>query len=303
MISGHHFKRIGDQRRLQAAQAERNRQGLASLLSRHVVERFARLSSLAVSVRPLVPSRSGEDDDPSADPVHPACTEHRGCAYCRESWQLHLAELTRYPHTHWHKCDYGRFCAQVPVVYQERCVAALTLACPATADETEFEHQLDILDALARQFVAEQAAFLGELLHVEHVPEEVKVPPGGNADKPDRKTPTHPQVLRALQYIEEHLSDPELTVSQIAKALEIHPNYLGSLFADQVGKRMNRFITARRVDLAKTLLATTDWQVKRIAQKTGHANMAWFCHLFNTSTGFTPLGYRNRAKRSPQASR
>ena len=51
---------------------------------------------------------------------------------------------------------------------------------------------------------------------------------------------------------------------------------------------MNRFITARRVERAKTLLATTHWQIKEIARATGHANANWFCHLFRLSTGLTP---------------
>jgi AraC-like DNA-binding protein len=294
VISGHHFKRIQDRRRPQSARVERNREGLVSLLNKHVVERFAQLSSWVVNVRLLIPSGLDDGEDGPPDPCHPSCAEHDGSDYCRESWQLHLAELTRAPETHWHRCDYGRYCAQVPIVCQGRCVAALTLACSATVDEAEFERQLDLLDALARQFVAEEAAFLGEFLQGEQVTEVVNMPAVTCARVAEESGPSHPQVIRAMRYIEEHLSDPSLTVARIAEILDIHPHYLSSLFASQVGRRMNRFITSRRMELAKTLLSTTAWQVKRIARETGHANTAWFCHLFGECTGATPREYRDR---------
>jgi transcriptional regulator GlxA family with amidase domain len=58
---------------------------------------------------------------------------------------------------------------------------------------------------------------------------------------------------------------------------------------------MGWFIASRRVELAKTLLATTDRQIKYIAHETGHANPNWFCHVFNVHTGLTPGEYRRRS--------
>ena len=63
---------------------------------------------------------------------------------------------------------------------------------------------------------------------------------------------------------------------------------------------MSRYIAVRRVELAKTLLVTTDWQIKRIARETGHANPTWFSHVFGVHTGCTPGEHRRRARLEQQ---
>jgi AraC-like DNA-binding protein len=55
---------------------------------------------------------------------------------------------------------------------------------------------------------------------------------------------------------------------------------------------MSHFITLRRIDLAKDLLRSTDWQIKRIAHSCGFANPSWFSYVFKDQTGTTPGAYR-----------
>jgi AraC-like DNA-binding protein len=195
-------------------------------------------------------------------------------------------------------CDHKRFCAVVPVVYQGRCLAAVKLASPVSMGEEEFERHVELMDLLVRDFSLSQADFLACVLRDTVAaagpdPSTPGVPPELGAWK---GAGTHPQILRALEHIDEHLCDPKLTVARIARELDIHPYYLSHLFADQVGQRMSRLIAAKRVELAKTLLATTHWQIKRIAHETGHANPNWFSHVFSIHTGVTPSAYRRRTR-------
>jgi AraC-like DNA-binding protein len=224
--------------------------------------------------------------------------EFAGSAYCRESWLLHLAELRRQPEGLWHKCDHGRFCALVPVACDGRCLAAIKLVCLGTMPEETFERNLELLEFLVREVMASEADFLaGQLAPDQRAPEPTAAP-AHRTGKPRQELPNHPRVRKALEYIEEHLSDPKLTVGHIALGLNINADYLAHLFATQVGERMSQYIAARRVELAKTLLATTDWQIKRVAGETGHANPRWFSHVFHTHTGLTPGDYR-RGNRGP----
>jgi AraC-like DNA-binding protein len=187
-------------------------------------------------------------------------------------------------------------CALVPVVYHERCLAVVRLVCPASFVEENFERHVELLDVLVKGFVISEADFLGQLMRPEGAAVELGAPPSLSTGSPVEQRPSHPQVLRALQYIEDHLSDPKLTVGGVAHKLDLHPDYLSHLFAEQVGQRMSRFIAARRVERAKTLLATTDWQVKRIARETGHANPNWFCHVFSVHIGLAPGRYRRESR-------
>jgi AraC-like DNA-binding protein len=256
-----------------------------------VLTPFARLSDARFA--PVVLDVSTPNsDDPPANPGHPACAEHADSDYCRESWQLHLAELSRRPRSHWHRCDKDRLCAIVPIVTRGRCVAAVKIACRASMAEEDFARQVEILDLLAREFADKHDQALAPFV-------PASAPASRSQEEYRERTPTHPRILRAIRAIEAQLADPGLTVWRIAREMGIDPSYLGHLFVEQVGQRMSRFIALRRMELARKLLATTDWQIKRIAHETGHANPNWFCYVFRAVTGQTPGGYRKRAHDHP----
>lgn len=291
-MSGHYFKSLRGRRDDHNLAIRADREELVRLLSIAVVDPFARMTEDRVSAT-VIPLKSvADDDEPTANPGHPACAEYAGSDYCRESWEFHLAELAHRPHSHWHQCDYDRLCAIVPVVYRRCCFAAVKVACAASMAEEDFEHCVEILDSLVRGFVVAQADFLNRMLRSEPAGTETDEALDRDGVDAGEPRPDHPQVQRAIQYIKEHLSDPKLSVGRIARELGIHPNYLSQIFADQAGQRMRQYIAARRVDLAKTLLTDTDYQIKRIAHETGHANHNWFCYVFRMCTGLTPGAYR-----------
>ncbi len=260
----------------------------------HITARFARLSSLSVLGIPLDLDSLEAAEDPPPNPSHPACAEFADTDYCQESWQLHIAELQRCPETFWHKCEYGRFCALVPLVFRDRCLAVFKMVCPDTFTEEKFEQQVGILDVLVDHVALSEGESLARLLHDDHAPRRAEGPaPTDEAANPDLKA-GHAKVLSALKYIDAHLADPKLSVRGIALAHDIHPDYLAHLFAGQVGERMSRYIAARRIERAKNLLLATDWQIKRIAHEAGYANANWFSHVFGVQTGLTPGDYRRR---------
>ena len=267
---------------------------LLELLGEQVINRFAHMSMTDVQAVALAVSEPN-DEDPPPNPSHPACLEFASSDYCRESWQLHLVKLKRRPETHWGTCQYQRICAMIPIVCETRCVAAVKLAGPASLDKSEFKRIVEIMELLARDFVASHAGFLKRVpggTTVEETSEALAERKEGNPAAP---SPTNPQVVRALEHIAAHLSDPRLTVARAAAELGLCPTYLSEIFAEQMGQRMSRFIASQRIEMAKKLLSTTDWQVKRIAMETGHANPNWFCHVFSVHTGLTPGEYRAAA--------
>ncbi len=299
MDSRHFLHRKNQPRTKRKAAGRPTVAGLLELLGDQVVDRLARMGLARIQAVALVVGEPNEEE-PVPNPSHPACREFSSSDYCRESWQLHLAKLKRRPETHWGVCQHDIFCAIIPVVCEQRCLAVIKLAGPASLDKAEFARLVELLEVLVKDFTTCHAEFLRRV-------------PGGltaNARVHHTRTadhdgglnphPAHPQVRRALDYIAMHLSDPRLTVAHAASVLGVCPTYLSEIFVEHTGHRMSRFIAARRVELAKELLATTDWQIKRIALETGHANPNWFCHIFSAHTGVTPSEYRAvaRAQRS-----
>jgi len=178
----------------------------------------------------------------------------------------------------------------VPVVWRDRPVAACKLVCSGDLAADAFEHHVELLEVLIETFQTKH----GELLAL------VAGGPGAHAEAlPAAGSPqgvTHSQVRNALEYIEAHLADPKLSVAGIAADLRINSTYLSHLFAEQVGVRMGRYIVQRRIELAKKLLTTNSWQIKRVAYESGHKNADWFSQVFHAHVGMTPGEYRRSAR-------
>ena len=162
--------------------------------------------------------------------------------------------------------------------------------------EEDFEKQLTLLDILVRDFARANAGFGDRLACRDEQASQLETAAHPQSQDRGSRQPDHPQVLAAIRHIEEHLRDPKLTVGCIGRALAIDPNYLSHLFAEQVNVRMSRYITIRRMDLAKTLLATTLSQIKQISLECGFANPNWFCHVFRTHTGDAPGTFRRKSR-------
>lgn len=295
-----HFKRIQHRRPTRKTVGQPNYEAFLALLHNCIVEPFHRISGLEALLVPLGLGCLEEMEDSPSNPGHAACAKFAGTDYCQKSWKSYLAELKHRVDIIWHKCDYHMLCALVPVVYNGRCPAVFQLVCPESIGEDCFKQHIELLDILIENLVSCEADFLAKVFPPEKASINCKGPSLRKSNKPAEKPPSHPQVLRSLEYIEAHFCDPRMTVGRIALALDIHPDYLAHLFNAQVGQRMSRYIADRRLERAKELLSTTGWQIKRIALETGHANRNWFSHVFAIRTGLTPSEYQQKAREQSQ---
>jgi AraC-like DNA-binding protein len=82
------------------------------------------------------------------------------------------------------------------------------------------------------------------------------------------------------------------TVSYIAKALNVSPNYLSRLLNLLTGQSTKQFIHDKLMDLAKEKLSTTDLSVSEIAYALGFEHPQSFSKLFKAKTHVSPLEFR-----------
>ncbi len=82
------------------------------------------------------------------------------------------------------------------------------------------------------------------------------------------------------------------TVQDIAKALNVSPNYLGSLLKILTGQSTQQHIHDKLIELAKEQLSTTELSVSEIAYALGFEHSQSFSKLFKTKTTFSPLAFR-----------
>ena len=273
-------------------------EGLLARLSKTVTERFERISGLTVLIVPIGLPGVAKDESERPQPGYPACAQFAGTACRQESWRAHVAKLKHQPEVHWHHCDDGKLCAVVPLVWQRRCLVACVLVCPDSKQTDAFEMHVELLDVLIENFVLKESELLARIAPSSDPQGDAEPSPGDEAEPSSRARPDHPQVRAALNYIKKHLTDSSMTVARIARDLDVNATYLAHLFSLQVGVRMSRYIAGRRIELAKTLLASTSWQIKRVAYETGHGNPYWFSEVFREHTGMTPTKFRQDARSS-----
>jgi YesN/AraC family two-component response regulator len=76
--------------------------------------------------------------------------------------------------------------------------------------------------------------------------------------------------------------------------MNLHPNYISSLFKKETGHTFVNYLNMLRIKEAqKLLLAQRDLPVCAIGQQVGYDNKHYFTKVFKKYTGTTPGAYRN----------
>lgn len=83
------------------------------------------------------------------------------------------------------------------------------------------------------------------------------------------------------------------TAQQIAKSLNISPNYLGSLLKTLTGQTTQQHIHNKLIEKAKEKLSTTNLSISEIAYELGFEHPQSFSKLFKIKTNVSPLEFRH----------
>lgn len=99
-----------------------------------------------------------------------------------------------------------------------------------------------------------------------------------------------------LKFIE---SAPELrlSVAEMAAAVHLSPFHFSRAFTRTVGQSPHAFLTLRRVERAKLLIARGEMSLSSIATHVGFRTHAHFTSVFSRLVGMTPSRYRQTVSR------
>ena len=95
------------------------------------------------------------------------------------------------------------------------------------------------------------------------------------------------------QIISELFQEP-LAISEIARRVNLHPNYAMTLFRKQTGMTLNVYLTRQRIAHAQRLLATTTLSILEIAEESGFHSVSRFYEAFKAESSCTPHQFRRR---------
>lgn len=98
---------------------------------------------------------------------------------------------------------------------------------------------------------------------------------------------------KTLQYIDQNLSDSNLSLKSIAKNyLFMNVDYVSKQFMKQTGIKFSTYLANARIDKAKELLLDSSNSIYTVAEEVGFGNNPqYFSQIFKKSTGMTPTAY------------
>jgi AraC family transcriptional regulator len=99
------------------------------------------------------------------------------------------------------------------------------------------------------------------------------------------------RLKRVLDHIDANLFEP-LALSDLAAEACLSPFHFSRLFKEATGSSPQRYVTDRRVEAAKTALASAEVSLIDIALDQGFGSLDNFIRVFRKATGETPARYR-----------
>ncbi|MBT1182372.1 AraC family transcriptional regulator [Bifidobacterium sp. CP2] len=109
---------------------------------------------------------------------------------------------------------------------------------------------------------------------------------GGPSDQRDRIV-----VLEMTGMVQSRFAEP-LGLDDIARSGAVSRSRCCALFRRYVGRTPNEYLTERRLEEAKRLLAGTDGAVAEVARACGFSSSSYFISVFRKRLGMTPNAYR-----------
>ncbi|MFD3261126.1 response regulator [Paenibacillus lentus] len=102
-------------------------------------------------------------------------------------------------------------------------------------------------------------------------------------------------VIKAVQYIEEHISDV-LTIKEVAQQVHLNPSYFSVLFKEEAGLTFIDYVTQLRMKKAKELLKGSNLSLDAISEQIGLQTTSYFIRMFKKFESMTPKQYRDQVK-------
>ncbi len=100
---------------------------------------------------------------------------------------------------------------------------------------------------------------------------------------------------RAKSFVEANIHEP-LSLTDVAAELGVSPSRLSHLFRDKAGITFSRWLTEKRVQRAKDLIAREDVSMLALAEYSGFRSYRSFQRSFKRVTGVAPSDYREECR-------
>lgn len=104
-----------------------------------------------------------------------------------------------------------------------------------------------------------------------------------------------PLVVRVREYVRQNIHLP-LSLKETAEAVNVHPNYLSTVFSKECGQTFITFLHHEKVQSIAQALKMTDQPLAEIAVSYAFQSFSHFSTYFKKHTGLSPRDYRKSVK-------
>ncbi|OBZ19007.1 hypothetical protein A8L34_05535 [Bacillus sp. FJAT-27264] len=99
---------------------------------------------------------------------------------------------------------------------------------------------------------------------------------------------------QAMDYINQHFSDSELSLEKVLEPLDISTTYFYHLLMEETGMSYIAYLTNVRMEHAKALLTDTSLKTYEVGQRCGYPDYSHFTKRFKRMIGLSPSEFRKR---------
>ena len=107
---------------------------------------------------------------------------------------------------------------------------------------------------------------------------------------------TFRRLCRARDFLASHYQMP-VVLERAAGEACYSPFHFRRMFSEAFGETPHEFVTRRRIDFAKRLLASGEMSVTEICLETGYGSLGSFSTKFRSLMGRTPTEYQREVRR------
>jgi two-component system response regulator YesN len=94
-----------------------------------------------------------------------------------------------------------------------------------------------------------------------------------------------------------------ITLEDIGRLTFFSPIYCDTVFKKDTGRSIIDHLIERRIDEAKKHLSSHELSLSKIAGLCGFTDYNYFCRVFKSEVGSTPLAYRKEKRKKPSGAK
>ena len=114
----------------------------------------------------------------------------------------------------------------------------------------------------------------------------------GSQVRKSAKKKSNPLIQKTLAYLQEHFTDPQLSLSSVAREFGITDIYLSKLFKDHTSSNYSTYVETLRMGKAQELLGL-NLSISQTALRSGYSSVQTFRRVYKQHFGRTPSERRS----------